>query len=231
MRPRFDNTGQDSSCVICLAEVAADAVGCGFACAASFAIACGCIGGIPLLVAECHNPGNGIGQGCCPVGCGAGEKIVNIQVVFTCCFSHDTRVDPSTGACRASGLQACGSDTCCPSSAPCRDGGICCPTNRNTTGPVCNEGEDCVEGACCPRNDIFNGKCCPNCCTGSPPSECADGGIRKCVDNQWVSSTCPYPLACVNIPVQGAGAACQGSPFCENELRWLAMNFGLCRSC
>jgi hypothetical protein len=41
-------------------------------------------------------------------------------------------------------------------------------------------------------------------------------GFKKCVDNQWVSSTCPYPLACVNIPVQGAGAACQGSPFSEN---------------
>jgi predicted ATPase with chaperone activity len=52
------------------------------------------------------------------VGCGAGEKILNIQVVFTCCFTHDTCVNPSTGACCASGLQACRGNTCCPSRLP-----------------------------------------------------------------------------------------------------------------
>ena len=223
--PKFDNTATGSSCVFCLAEATAAAVGCGVACAASFGFACACVAGIPLLYIQCHNPGTGLGQGCCPVGCGSGMSILGIQVVYSCCSSGESCVNPSTGACCASGLQPCGGDTCCPSNAPCRDGGICCPTNQNTcitsSGPTCcNEGEDCVEGTCCPPDSIVNGKCClpdsETCCTGNPPSKCSNGGIMTCTNNQWVFSTCPYPETCQNIPVQGAGVYCVGSEFCDN---------------
>jgi hypothetical protein len=222
--PKFDDTGSASPCTICIAEAYAASVACGIACGASFGIACGCIAGIPLLFPQCHNPGTGLGQGCCPVGCGSGSRILGIEVVYSCCFSDESCVNPSSGACCASGLQACGGNTCCPSNAPCRDGGICCPTNRNTcitsSGPkCCNEGEDCVGGTCCPRDSVVGNQCCPpdsqTCCTGKPPSRCAEGGIQTCINNQWVFSSCPYPKNCIGIPVQGAGVACVGSQFCK----------------
>jgi hypothetical protein len=68
--PKYDDTSQVESCVYCIGEAYAASVGCGIACGASFGFACACIATIPLIFANCHNPGTGFGTGCCPVGCG-----------------------------------------------------------------------------------------------------------------------------------------------------------------
>jgi hypothetical protein len=61
---------------------------------------------------------------------------------------------------------------------------------------------------------------CPSnsqtCCTGSPPSRCTGDEIQKCVNSEWVTSSCPYPQYCLNIPVANAGASCTASEFCQD---------------
>lgn len=164
--PHFDNTDSSTNCVACIAEAYGIAAGCGLACAASFGIACGCVIGVPALFAQCHTPGTGFGQGCCPVGCGPVTDIAFIGVVQQCCSENDSCLNSANGLCCGPGLQTCNSKTCCPSNAPCRDLGICCPTTQNTcltsSGPVCCEAnEDCVQGHCCPTSTtVVNGQCC-----------------------------------------------------------------------
>ena len=201
--PRFDDTSQTDSCKACILEAYAAAVACGFACGASFGIACGCIAGIPLIYANCHTVGEGLGQGCCPVGCGASQTILGIGVVYQCCFGGDTCLDSSTGACCGPGLEPCNQRTCCEADAPCRDVGICCPTDQVTCitakGPVCcNPGEDCIQGVCCARGKPVcnDGTCCDSVChhcqgdhcvpvpdgTPCPTGLCCDGTCAKCCE-------------------------------------------------
>ena len=201
---RFDDTGSQSSCHNCILEAYAAAAGCGAACGFSFGIACACIEGIPSVFANCHSPGTGLGQGCCPVGCGPTQGLAGVGVVFQCCSSGDSCLNSTTGTCCEGGFQPCNQSTCCPSSAPCRDGSICCPTNHVTCitakGPVCcDQGEDCIQNVgCCPPGNVCgneccgqgevctqNGGCCPpsnvcgnNCCSSS--SRCVDANTGNC---------------------------------------------------
>lgn len=217
--PRRDNTSTDSKCLVCLGEAFAAEAACIIACGLSFGFGCVCIAAIPFAFLNCQSPGGGFAQGCCPVACGPVHEQWGISTVDQCCFSEDTCA--GVDACCASGLQPCGGNTCCPSNAPCRDLGICCPTNQNICatqdGPVCcNEGEDCIQGVCCPRPSIVNGQCCPpesqTCCPTGTPSRCGRDSIQHCVNNQWVSEPCIAPQICLAIPIANAGVFCTCPP-------------------
>ena len=220
----FENTASGGSCIACLAEAYAASAACGLACGFSFGLACGCVAGIPFIFANCHSPGTGFGQGCCPVSCGPSSSILGIGVVFQCCSANDLCLNSNNGVCCPSGTQPCNGNICCPSNAPCRDPGICCPTTRNTcitpNGPTCcNEGESCVEGMCCPPSQIVNGQCCPpsshTCCPSGSVSRCFKDGYETCINNQWVFTSCPQYSTCTGIPVANAGVYCQADIFCN----------------
>lgn len=231
--PGIDDTSNTTSCNTCIAEADAAAATCTLGCGVSFGFNCGCIAGIPFLYLNCHTVGEQFGQGCCPVACGPSQTILNVGVVYQCCYGGDSCFAPgapvvggsSTAAfCCGPGLQPCNQSICCPSDAPCRDVGICCPTNQNTcitnNGPVCcNEGENCIQNVgCCPPDSICGNNCCdsssrcvdPNtgtCCpllTGIPcGNQCCDGSTQRCTSN----GCCPIAQAC-------NGFCCQPGSIC-----------------
>jgi len=89
---QIENTGSQSQCADCIGEAFAACAACGFACAFTpFGLGCGCIAGEPLLFTQCHNPGNGLGQGCCPVGCGDYQSS-SVSRFHTNVASPDNRV-------------------------------------------------------------------------------------------------------------------------------------------
>jgi hypothetical protein len=221
--PRFDDTGGAGECAGCIAEAYAGAVGCGVACGLSFGFACACVAGVPLLFANCHSVGEGLGQGCCPVGCGPSHTTLGIGVVYQCCYGGDTCLNSTTGACCGPGLGACNQTTCCPASAPCRDVGLCCPVNQATcitsNGPVCcNEGEDCTQGICCPHGaPVINGACC------SPPvfqacgNNCCPALTTKCCGDACCSGVCLNGNLCCPSALQVCeNACCAPGQVCTN---------------
>jgi hypothetical protein len=178
---QVEDTSRLGSCVGCVAEAYRAEALCAGICAGSFGLACTCVGRLPAIFAQCHHPGTGLGQGCCPVGCGPLHHAFGIGVDYRCCNSSDACLDSSTSTCCSSGLQPCNQSLCCPSDAPCRDVGICCPTNRHTcktpAGVVCcKAGEHCAydwsgPNQCCPVGSAScGGRCCEN------ASECAADG-------------------------------------------------------
>jgi hypothetical protein len=215
--PRIDDTSLAASCGLCIAEAYAAAELCGAACGLSFGVGCACIVGIPLLYANCHSPGEDVGKGCCPVACGPSESILNVGVVFECCFSGDTCLGDAVGSCCGDGLQPCNHSTCCPSNAPCRDVGICCPTNQNTcntpSGPVCcNQGEDCVQGMCCPRGSpLCSGLCCPGGTCDQTGKCCIDGVCCVAGQVDTLDGCCPGDL--LTTDRQHCGVRC-GNNIC-----------------
>lgn len=186
---QIENTGSQSQCADCIGEAFAACAACGFACAFTpFGLGCGCIAGEPLLFTQCHNPGNGLGQGCCPVGCGDYQTFLGITISYQCCQSGQSCLDPNRGLCCVGGTQPCDSKECCPPNAPCRDIGICCPTNQNTcitrSGPACcAPGDECRDDICCPPDQVI---CDSVCC--DPGETCLLGTC--CSANNMCNTAC-----------------------------------------
>jgi hypothetical protein len=225
--PRFDDPESSSSCTDCILEAYAASALCGIACGASLGFACACVAAVPLAFANCHSPGTGVGQGCCPVGCGPSQDMLGVGVVYQCCSGGDSCLNSTTGTCCQSGLQPCNGTTCCPSNAPCRDLGICCPTSQATcstaNGPACcSEGEDCIQNVgCCPAGDVCGNNCCnpftQTCVNGTCSNckapggilcgnQCCDADTQQCIDN----ACCPMAQAC-------GGTCCPDGTICNTS--------------
>jgi hypothetical protein len=207
---QVENTHSASACITCVATATITTTICGIGCF-FFGIGCSCAVTSVVDIPRCY----GAGGGCCPVACG--PSVLLGLFPSSCCHQGDTCLDPSSGRCCQSGLQACGGTTCCPSSAPCRNG-ICCPVNRDVcttpSGPVCcNIGQACAGGQCCPIGLVRNGSCCsPDvCCVPGTLSRCFRNGIQTCgVDGLWRFTPCAPPRFCLGIPVANAGVFCIG---------------------
>jgi hypothetical protein len=218
--PHIDDTTGTQTCVYCVQEAYAAAAACGVACGLSFGFGCICAAGIPLLFANCHAPGEELGKGCCPVACGPTHPTLGIGVVFQCCRDGESCADDSTGACCEPGLQPCQGTTCCPSNAPCRDEGICCPTNQNTcitpSGPVCcNPGEICNQGVCCPPGSpICNGFCCAGGVCDNSGNCCVNGACCPAGQDMTADGCCAADL--VTPDRQHCGSRC-GSNVCYHQ--------------
>ena len=192
---QIENTGSQSQCADCIAEAFAACAACGVACALTpFGLGCGCIAGEPLIFTQCHNPGNGLGQGCCPVGCGDYQTFLGITISYQCCQSGQSCLDPGRGLCCAEGTQPCNGKLCCPSNAPCRDTGICCPTNQDICGETC-----CPSGETCLNGGIGGGLCC------SPAKAC---GYSKCCGTLETCADASTGMCCLAGQVNMDGICC-----------------------
>jgi hypothetical protein len=206
-RQQFDQPGSGGNCAYCQIEAFAASTACVVGCIESFGFGCGCVAGIPLLFIQCNNPGDGFGQGCCPVACGPSSNDLGITVVYACCDVGDSCLDPTVpGWCCPADTTPCGGRSCCdvPRDGPCRDQGICCPYEQATCTTqfgvaCCNPGEQCVQEQCCPTANIVGEQCVytPVPCAAGSQSYCQGDGYQDCINGDWVHIPC-QPGICIS---------------------------------
>jgi hypothetical protein len=91
---------------------------------------------------------------------------------------------PCNGECYPAGYSCCGSAVC--NRGQLCIGGNCCPSAQACFGKCCPSGQMCVNGKCCPSAQACFGKCCPSgqtCCNGfqcCPSGQCCHHNTTCC---------------------------------------------------